>query len=795
MTNETPPNETTSSGTTSSESRPKEPSEIETTPSTVNVGTGKAAENSSPARLDASISAGTKDIDGILESCLERYAEVAPLSDLSQLRRFLPDTDSQTRKFVLIELIKLDMAMVSETGTVPPIEFYLEALPEYLPSGDVPVDLVMEEVQLRRESGEIPTQEEYKNRFPQFDSVIGQLVGVAEATAAVKNRSAPPELQIGSQIDDFLIVQTLGSGAFAHVYLARQISMARLVALKVSRGTGDEPQALSQFDHPNIVRVFDQRELDHPPVHLLYMQFHPGGTLADVVRAVREVDAKDRNGTLLLETVDQQLLKLAQIVPERSSVRKWLGEAEWSMVIAWMGIQLARALDDAHRLDVMHRDVKPANVLLTNEALPKLADFNVSYAGAAGRAGAAANFGGSIGYMSPEHLRAISARLMDEPEEVREQADLYSLAILLWELWQGRRPFVVDSSPSSWSEAVLQQLESRGEPPGQPDRIGTAPERVLESTLRSALAFDPQDRLSSGAEMAGRLTLAIHPDAAKLFDPGQTTWRHRILQWSPWMVPMAVVLIPNIFVMGFNYWYNEDALFGKHNDAVGNPEEYIEGLKMYFQRLALVVSAACLGVGIFFMIKLTKAFVAAIRRAESGEPADEKSIRSIIYLGQNAALIGGFLWAIAGLIYPFALTTRFQEIPAGELVRFFFSLVICGGVAAIYPYFGMTILGSLIYYPRLIKNSMQDAAFSKRFALVVRQSERFMWAAVAVPLVGVALLTYSDNEEKMVVFSAVIASGAGMFLAYYAYRIVNRVWLDMARVLSKEYASVIPGLG
>ena len=162
---------------------------------------------------------------------MERYAEVAPLNDLSQLRRFLPDADPQTVKFVLIELIKLDMAMVAETGTVPPIEFYLEALPEYLPGGEVPVDLVMEEVQLRRESGETPPQEEYKNRFPQFDSVLVQLVGVAEATSAVKNRAAPPELEIGSQIDDFLIVQTLGSGAFAHVYLARQVSMARLVAL------------------------------------------------------------------------------------------------------------------------------------------------------------------------------------------------------------------------------------------------------------------------------------------------------------------------------------------------------------------------------------------------------------------------------------------------------------------------------------------------------------------------------------------------------------------------------------
>ncbi|MGB7347053.1 MAG: serine/threonine-protein kinase [Pirellulaceae bacterium] len=744
---------------------------------------------------DSSDVQASVNIDEILEACLERFAAVAPLSDLSQLKRFLPDADPQTVKFVLVELIKLDMAMVSEKGTVPPIEFYLEALPEYLPVDNVPVDLVMEEVQLRRETGETPSPSEYKDRFPQFDSVIGHLLGVAEATSSVKNLAAPPELEIGSQIDDFLIVQILGSGAFAHVYLARQISMARLVALKVSRGTGDEPRALSQFDHPNIVRVFDQRELNQPPVHLLYMQFHPGGTLAEVVKAVREVDCDRRDGRVLLDTVDQQLLHLAQIVPERSSVRKWLSEAQWSMVVAWMGIQLARALSDAHRRDVMHRDVKPANVLLSNEGIPKLADFNVSYAGAAGRAGAAATFGGSIGYMSPEHLRAISARLMDEPEDVREKADLYSLAILLWELWQGHRPFAANATPSSWSEAVWQQLNSRGEPPKEPTRSGTASERVLEATLRKAMAFDPEDRLSSGDEMAGRLTLALHPEAARLFDPGKQTWRYKVLQWSTWMVPMIVVVVPNIFAMVFNFVYNFFALLGKHDDLVNRPDEYIPGLKGFFTTLSGTVSFVCLAAGILFMIKLTKAFARAIENAETGAPADERSIRSIIYLGQNGALIGGALWAIAGLIYPVALTMRFPQLPTGEAVRFFFSLVICGGVAAIYPYFGMTILGSLIYYPRLIKNSMQDASFAKRFALVVRQSERFMWAAVAVPLLGVALLTYSDNEEKMVVFSAVIASGVGMFLAYYAYVLVNRVWMDMARVLSKEHASVIPGLG
>ncbi len=399
-----------------------------------------------PANERDSIRSGeahAEDCDAILEACLERLVASGPMRDATQLREMLPPEDSDLRRFVLLELIKLDMAMHAETGCPPCLQSYLTSFSDMISGASIPVDLVLEEIQLRKESGQEPTQEEYRNRFPQFESLINHLLRGTEVTSASGKLRKPPELAIGSEIDDFKILQKLGEGAFAQVFLARQISMHRLVALKVSSGVGDEPQALAQFDHPNIVRVFDQRTLSEPAATLLYMQYHPGGTLADVTAAVRNIgrDGKPFAGRVLLQTVDQNLLRAAQVVPDRSSVRQWVDSAEWPMVVAWLGVQLAGALQDAHRLEMLHRDVKPANVLLTAEGIPKLADFNVSDAGAAGRAGAAASFGGSIGYMAPEHLRAISAHALDAPQRVGKEADLYSLAILLWELWQGHRPF------------------------------------------------------------------------------------------------------------------------------------------------------------------------------------------------------------------------------------------------------------------------------------------------------------------------------------------------------------------
>lgn len=722
-------------------------------------------------------------LDEALSDALEGFAnsenQVAP----DGLCEFLPSGSPQLQRFVLLELIKLQMAMTAEAGHIPSLAPYFDALSDWITPDSVPLDLVMEEIQLRNENGDNPEPGYHAQRFPQFASVLGQWLDSAEATSPSERIRPPVELEEGRQINDFEIIRMLGKGAFAHVYLAKQVSMSRLVALKVSSGTGDEPRALAQFDHPNIVRVYDQKRVEDPDVHLLYMQFHPGGTLSDLVKSVcvsggaSSPQRPGLPGQAMLDVIDRHLIACSQIVPDRSNVRAWIQSTDWPRLVAWIGIQLAEALDEAHRRGVLHRDVKPANVLLTAEGIPQLADFNVSFAGAAGRAGAASSLGGTIGYMSPEHLRAISPSLADGQESedettVAEQADLYSLAVLLWELWQGSRPFVCGKDTYSWTGLLEAQYHSRNQPLVAPLRQGSASERVLESALRKALATNPNQRPPSGSEMAGDLRLAMHPEAAKLFDPPERSLPGRLMLWSPWWLATVCILLPNIAAGMFNFEYNSHEIMQESKEAL--------------QELSIWVNSIAFPVAVCLMIGYTRALVKALHHARTGMPVTAEQIDSTLDLGHRAAMIGGGCWIIAGMVYPLMLRLWIPDFSVQDAAHFFLSLLICGGVAMIYPLFSLGLLTAYVYYPQMIRSTMRDPNFDKNAERMISRCESYFMIAVIIPLLGAALMVSGQSQSRGFMLIAIAAGVAGLLASFFANRAIARAWRQMAPVLSRE---------
>ncbi len=105
---------------------------------------------------------------------------------------------------------------------------------------------------------------------------------------------------------------------------------------------------------------------------------------------------------------------------------------------------MAAALEYAHQHGVLHRDVKPANVLLTADASPKLVDFDVGFGSKLEGATAAAFFGGSPAYMSPEQIEAYNPDHDSKPDDLDGRSDIYSLGVVLWEMLTGSRSFVED---------------------------------------------------------------------------------------------------------------------------------------------------------------------------------------------------------------------------------------------------------------------------------------------------------------------------------------------------------------
>ena len=441
------------------------------------------------------------------------------------LEKFLPAEPPDLRRMMLVELIKVDLEYRWQQFAIPKrVEEYLAEFAELAQPGQLPCDLIYEEYLIRKQTSEPPEAADYLRRFPASAEQLRRMFDLhpeAEATATLALGSRRPPIDVGQQIDDFDILLRLGEGAFASVYLARQRSMQRMVALKISRDHGSEPQTLAALHHPNIVRVYDQRVLADQRVRLLYMQHVPGGTLQGVLQLARSIPPALLNGKTVLQAIDTALEQHGESPREDSSFRRRLAAATWGEAVCWIGARLASALDYAHHRGVLHRDVKPANVLLGADGAPQLADFNVSFSSKLDGATPAAYFGGSLAYMSPEQLEASNPDHDRKPDELDGRSDVYSLAVMLWELLAGTRPFGNEMVAANMTETLKQLAQRRRS--GVPTAAAAAlPDDLpggLREVLLGALAPEPADRPATAGVLARQLQVCLQPRAQKMFRP------------------------------------------------------------------------------------------------------------------------------------------------------------------------------------------------------------------------------------------------------------------------------------
>lgn len=604
-------------------------------------------------------------------------------------------------------------------------------------------------------------------------------------------------IEVGQRLDDFDLLVELGSGAFARVFLARQRSMQRLVAVKISANRGEEGQTLAQLDHDYIVRVFDQRILRDRDWRLLYMQYVPGGTLLDLGRLIFGDDRRPESGQALLDAVDVALESRGESRPTESTARAELATLSWPETVAWLGKRLAEALHYANSRGVLHRDIKPANVLLAPDGTPKLADFNISFARNLSGASPFTYFGGSLSYMSPEQLMATRPGHVHDAANLDTRSDIYSLAVMLWELLTGRKPFDDSAAQAARAEsaelvgdttALDLMLSTRAEGitsaalAALPSDCPTALRRVL----LKALSADRDQRWTSGAELAEQLQLCLDPQARDLVDPPERSWRLRL---RPYFLPIAVpaVVIPNALAAAYTIHHNQLLIVSKLSEQ-GQDR---------FMLLTTLLNLLVWPLGIVLAVYSIRYVIFVPRRLRRGPapPADAlaRARHDCLVASERVVFVVIGLWVLSGVT--FALTLQFVAggMPGRSAIHFVGSHAVGGAMAIAYPFFLLTFYIVRSIYPELIAQGQTDARDAEQLRALSRRLSRYLAIAASVPLLAimaVSFLTAPEIAEIIVPIRVVCLGGIAAFIfAYWLSRMIESDIQALERVIRQARIS------
>ncbi len=693
-----------------------------------------------------------------------------------RLEPHLTDGSPAFRQMLLVELIKVDLEYRWQNKeTYKLVEHYVAEFPELIDDGRIPADLIYEEFHIRQQSGDTVDPHEYRDRFPKQADELERLLGIEDPykSTALFTAEVAEEIAVGEQFDDFDLLATLGRGAFAKVYLARQRSMQRTVALKISADQGDEPQTLAQLDHDGIVRVFDQRVIPEQKLRLLYMQHVPGGTLHSVHQSVAGRPVESRIGRDILDSIDESLEQCGQSPPADSPFRLRLLHSSWPEAVCLIGSRLAEALDYAHRQDVLHRDIKPANVLLDADGTPKLADFNVSFSSKVEGATPAAFFGGSLVYMSLEQIEASNPREERSPDSIDGRSDIYSLGVLLWEMLTGERPFGDDAVSESWAVTLDRMAEQRrrGVSRAVADRLPLG----LGEVLRKSLEPDVQQRYQSAAEFGRQLELCLQPHTKRLLESPRYGWK-RVACRYPILIILMAVFVPNIFAGIFNYFYNENEIILRLDNA---------GAHGVFETVQTVINAIAFPAGFMVAVVLAWPIAQGLKRWRDEEFLGKHELQQLrkksLNISLQVAAVSLAEWLIAGIAYPLAIGLATDALTPALFIHFLVSLLLCGLIATAYPFLGVTFVAARAFYPAFFR---LDSIGSEDLPALVRFGRRtifFLALAAAVPLLALTALILIQSTYQI---GLTILSAGGVLGFIAAFCMFRPIQDDLGRLAS-----------
>jgi serine/threonine protein kinase/Tfp pilus assembly protein PilF len=370
----------------------------------------------------------------------------------------------------------------------------------------------------------------------------------------------------------FNIVEKLGEGGFGSVFLAEEVKLGgRPVVLKFTNRPNREPERLASLQHANIVPVYSVHTMS--AMQVICMPYLGRQTLQSVVDTVTSTlgrtHALPQSGSALLssdatsraegkasskpnskwksrirprsshrEALRQEPANPAPAAAMPQPIRDRLHRLSFKESVVWLFTRLAEGLQHAHERGILHLDMKPLNILMTNDGVPMILDFGLAYDTKSGNYD---QTGGTPKYMSPEQLSGYSRPGSVQPDA---RMDLYALGLMFFELLAGVHPFEKSSEPCT---PIHRMREARRGQPPKVRELNPNVDPAVEAIVLKLLQPDPARRYQSAQDLV--TDLVLHQDNRPVKFAGNPSLWERVRKMRRRHPILAVAMVAGLLAL------------------------------------------------------------------------------------------------------------------------------------------------------------------------------------------------------------------------------------------------------